>query len=131
MGCSPSTAEKRVLPFQTCNINNLKNVRCLCLLRRAFLYSSELLVFLFFKTCNHLISKVILVFIAFGSVIKVFYMCTSGYVLLCAGAFCIRCCHFLYRETVMLLILVFLHLLEQNLKGFIGCCHHFLYEFFF
>lgn len=38
MGYSPSTAEKWVLPFQTCEINNLKNVRCfLCLLRSAFL----------------------------------------------------------------------------------------------
>lgn len=77
----------------------------------------------FFKTCNHLISKVLMVFIAFGSVIKVFSMCMSGYVLLCTGAFCIRHCWFLCSEAVVLLILAYLHLLEQNLKGFTGCCH--------
>lgn len=84
---------------------------------------SESFVCSFFKTCNHLISKVLLVFIAFGSVIKVFSMCTSGYVLLCAGALCIRHCWFLCSKTGMLLILAYLHLLEQHLKGFIGCCH--------
>lgn len=84
------------------------------------------LVCLFFKTCNHLISKVLLAFIASGSVIKVFSLCTSGYALLCPGAFCIRSCW----EAVVLLTLAYLHLPEQNLKGFIGCCQHFMYGFF-
>lgn len=80
-------------------------------------------VYLFFKTCNHLISKAILVFIAFGSVIKVFSICTSGYVLLCTGAFCNRLCWFLCNEAAAHLSLAYLHLLDQKLKGFVGSCH--------
>lgn len=88
-------------------------------------------VCLFFKTCNHLISKILLVFIAFGSVIKVFSGSTSGHVL-CTGAFCIRHCWFLCRDAAMLLILAIPALAWAKPEGFYQMLlSFFLYDFFF